>query len=219
MQYSGGAKRIWPSVSGEMLIAIRFFLCIIGLAVFAAASHAQTPVASPIAEIEWPSPNGKFAFVTSYGEDLHSIDLIDEQSGTKLQRLDEQDSSLVSWHVLWAPDSNRFALMTRSGHPIQTLDVYLRRGETFRQIELPDLPAAEIPEKLKNGKKFPHVAGLNWQEAKEWTKDGSLVVTIDTMIDGAGNSITATRTVMLGFDQTGKARIVKSTIKYETARD
>ncbi len=163
MQYSGAAKRIWPLLSGEMPIAIRLFLCMIGLVVFAAPTHAQTPFASPTAEIEWPSPNGKFAFVTlRRGPD--SIDLIDKQSGTKLQRLDEQDSSLVSWHVLWAPDSNRFALMTRSGHPIQTIDVYSRSGETFRQIELPDLPEAEIPEKLKNGKKFPHFANLNWQE-------------------------------------------------------
>jgi len=90
---------------------------------------------------------------------------------------------------------------------------------TYQKIELPELPAADIPEKLKHGKKFPHVASLNWQEAREWKKDGSLVVSIDTMIDGAGSSITATRTVVVGFDRTGKARIVKSTIKYETETD
>jgi hypothetical protein len=99
------------------------------------------------------------------------------------------------------------------------VDIYFRSGETFRKIELPDLPKADIPERLKHGKKFPHVAGLNWQEAKEWEKDGSLVVTIDTMIDGAGSSITATRTIVLGFDRAGKPRIVKSTIKYETETD
>jgi hypothetical protein len=84
---------------------------------------------------------------------------------------------------------------------------------------LPDLPDANIPERFKHGKKFPHVASLNWQEAKEWKQDGSLVVTIDTMIDGEGSSITATRTVVLGFDRAGKARIVKSTIKYEAKTD
>jgi hypothetical protein len=134
-------------------------------------------------------------------------------------RIGEEDSSQAYWHPLWAPDSNRFALMTRLGHPIQTVDVYFRNSETFRKIELPELPAANIPEKLKRGKKFPHVASLNWQEAKAWNKDGSLVVTIDTMIDGAGSSITATRTVVLGFDRAGKASIVKSTIKYATERD
>jgi hypothetical protein len=39
------------------------------------------------------------------------------------------------------------------------------------------------------------------------------------MIDGEGSSITATRTVVLGFDRAGKARIVKSTIKYKTETD
>ena len=82
---------------------------------------------------------------------------------------------------------------------------------------MPELPEAKIPDRLKRGKKFPHVANLNWQEASKWTKDGSLVVTIDTMIDGGDDgSITATRRVVLGFDRSGKARILKSTIKFET---
>ncbi len=46
-----------------------------------------------------------------------------------------------------------------------------------------------------------------------------LVVTVDTMLDGAGRSVEATRTVVLGFNSEGKARIVKSTIKYQTARE
>jgi len=210
-----------------MQIVIRLLLCFVSLVAFATTICAQQPDASPSASagnegdtnIDWPSPDGKFAFLTSYGEDLHTIDVIDKKSRKKLQRIGEEDSSQAYWHLLWAPGSNRFALMTRLGHPIQGVDVYYRSGETFQKIELPDLPEANIPEKFKHGKKFPHVASLNWQEAKEWKNDGSLVVTVDTMIDGAGASIAATRTVVLGFDQAGKARIVKSTIKYETKRD
>jgi hypothetical protein len=213
------AKRIGTIASPEMRIVIRLLLCLVGLVSFAAAACAQAPAVSPNSNIDWPSPDGKFAFITSYGEDLHTIDLIDKKSGAKLQRIGEEDSSLAYWHLLWAPDSSRFALMTRSGHPIQTVDVYFRSGETFQRIELPDLPEADIPEKLRHGTKFPHVASLDWQEATEWKKDGSLVVTIDTTLDGAGSSITATRTVVLRFDQAGKAKIVKSTIKYETTRD
>ena len=163
-----------------------------------------------------PSPDGKFAFVTNYDSDVHTIDLIDKRSGKKLQRIGEEDSEQAYWHVLWAPDSNRFALMTRLGHPIQGVDVYFRSGETFRKIELPELPEANIPEKLKRGKHYPHVASLNWQTAEEWKKDGSLVVSIDTTIDGEGSFITATRTVVLGFDRATKGRILKSTIKFET---
>ena len=163
-----------------------------------------------------PSPDGKFAFITSYDSEVHTIDLIDKGSGKKKQRIGEEDSSQTYWHVLWAPDSNRFALMTRLGHPIQGVDVYFRSGEAFRKIGLPELPEANIPEKLKRGKHYPHVASLNWQTAKEWKKDGSLVVSIDTTIDGEGSFITATRTVVLGFDRVGKGRILKSTIKFET---
>ncbi len=42
------------------------------------------------------------------------------------------------------------------------------------------------------------------------------MVSIGTMIDGEGSFIAATRTVVLGFDRTGKGRILKSAIKYET---
>lgn len=209
-----------------MQIVIRLLLCLASLAAFAAMVCAQEPIASPSASagdtnenIDWPSPDGKFAFLTAYGEDLHTIDLIDKKSEKKFQRIDEADSSQNYWHVLWAPDSNRFALMTRLGHPVQGVDVYFRSAETFRKIELPDLPEANIPERLRHGKKIPHFAPLNWQEAKEWKKDGSLVVTIDTMIDGESSSITATRTVVLAFNRADKARIVKSTIKYKTETD
>jgi hypothetical protein len=209
-----------------MQTVIRLLFCLVALVASAAPVCAQAPIAPPNASagdtkgnIDWPSPDGKFAFRTAYGEDLHSIDLIDRKSQEKLQRIGEEDSSQADWHVLWAPDSGRFALMTRLGHPIQGLDVYVRTAETFRKIDLPDPPEANIPERLKHGKKFPHFAGLNWQEAKEWKKDGSLVMTIVTMIDGEGRTITATRTVVLGFDRAGKARIVKSTIKYGTETD
>ncbi len=200
-----------------MKMLIRLLLCLVSLAAFSAAARAGEPPANE--NIDWPSPDGKFAFRTSYGEYAHSIDLIDKQSGKKLQQIGDEDSSQASWHVLWAPDSSRFALMTRLGHPIQGVDVYFRSGEAFRQVELPDLPEAAIPDRLRRGRKFPHIASQNWQEAKEWRKDGSLVVTIDTMLDGAGYSVEATRTVVLGFDAAGKAKIVKSTIKYESARE
>jgi hypothetical protein len=206
-----------------MRMVIRLALCFISLAVFAAAVRAQQPAATPPAaapgdNIDWPSSDGKFAFIISDGKDGRVIDLIDRTSGKK-SRIAEEESSQTSWHVLWAPDSNRFALMTRYSHPFQEIEVYFRSGDSFEKIELPKLPNADIPEKLKRGKKFPHFASLNWQEAEAWRKNGSLVVTIDTMTDGGdGGSILATRTVVLGFDPARTAKIVKSTIKYKTER-
>jgi hypothetical protein len=197
---------------------IRLLLCLVFLAAVAAPGRAEDATAAPLTNIDWPSPDGKFAFRTSYGEDLQAIDLADKTSGKALQRIDEEDSSQASWHVLWAADY-RFALMTRLGHPIQGVDIYFRSGETFQKIDLPDLPSADIPEKLKRGKNFPHVANDNWQEAKEWKKDGSLVVTIETMIDGDSGSIDATRTVTLRFDPSGRAMIGTSAIRYKTGKN
>ena len=124
----------------------------------------------------------------------------------KMQRIDETDMSQTYGDVLWAPDSQRFALMTRVGHPVQGVDVFFRRGGAFQKIELADnLPKAEIPEKLKQGKDFPHVAAMNWETAEQWKKDGSLVVTIATWIDGAGTTIKATRTVSAQLRSCGQS--------------
>jgi hypothetical protein len=197
-------------------------LCLLALVTLAATAGAQQPAApaQPAATtndtIDWPSPDGAFAFRTSYADTPHSIDLIDKASAKTLQRIDEEDSSQATWHVLWAPNSKRFALMTRLGHPIQGVDVYFRSGSSFEKVDLPDLPEANIPEKLKHGRKFPHIASQNWQEATRWRKDGALVVTVDTMIDGDGATLSATRTVVLGFDPAGKAKVLTSTIKYGT---
>jgi len=220
--------------STSMQVLFRVLICLAGLAVSTATVHAEgpvasptvTPVASPAASkgdtkgnIDWPSKDGTSAFLSTMDEYEHTLDLIDPKSQQKRQRIDETDSSQTYWHVLWASDSKRFALMTRLGHPIQGVDVYVRTGDIFRKLDLPDLPDADIPERLKHGKRFPHFASMNWQEATEWKKDGSLVVTVDTTIDGDGHTIEATRTVVLGFDRADKARIVKSTIKYKTETD
>jgi hypothetical protein len=91
------------------------------------------------------SPDGKFAFVTSETEEnssterLQILDLIEKKSGKLLQRIDDA-AMPVLWNVLWAPDSNGFALKTKVvGHPrLQGIDVYFRSGETFQKVELPD---------------------------------------------------------------------------------
>ena len=95
-----------------------------------------------------PSPDGKFAFLASAteenssGDQRYMIDLIDKKSGKKLQRIDDADMPVI-WNVLWAPESNGFALKTKVvGHPrLQGSDVYFRSGETFRKIELPESDA------------------------------------------------------------------------------
>lgn len=169
-------------------------------------------------EVDFPSPDGRFAFLIGHGEDQQTIDLIDKKTEKVLQHIEDEDMGSVSYKVLWAPDSKRFALMTRMGHPNQGVTVYLLKGHKFQEIKIPDLEV-EIPAKIRAGKEHPHVAANNWQQAKKWNKDGSLLLTIDNMIDGAGHTASATRTVLLGFDKSGKSRILKSTVKYESSSD
>ncbi len=175
-------------------------------------------------EIESPSPDGKYAF--RYSRDSKDVqdsekqtyDLIDKTSGKFLTSVAESDPDLGSsarfeMTPLWRPDSKAFALTAYLWKRGTTLSVFRQDGSKFREIKLPEL-LAEVPEKAKRGKSFPHVSGLNSQKAERWQKDGSLLVEIETVLDGEGSTITATRKVVLGFDQTTKAAILKSTIKY-----
>jgi hypothetical protein len=123
----------------------------------------------------------------------------------------------VGAEVLWAPDSKRFAvtyMIVRLGTGVS---VYFRTGDTFREIKLPELEA-EIPDRLTRGKKFGHIAALNSTDAIRWQKDASLELEVVYMIDGESGSITATRTVALGFDRSDKVTIRKSATKFKTEK-
>jgi tetratricopeptide (TPR) repeat protein len=176
--------------------------------------------------IEAPSPDGQFAFRYTGESDSDKktyYNLITNASGKVLLSVAESDPDLgpsarFNMEVLWRPDSKAFALTATLWKRGSSVSVYAREGSTFREIKLPELVAV-IPEKLKRGKSFPHVAELNSQSAKRWQKDGSLVLDIENMVDGNDGSITARRTVVLGLDRPGKVRVLKSTIKYETETD
>jgi hypothetical protein len=170
--------------------------------------------------IEAPSPDGQFAFRYTGESDSEkqTYDLIDKRSGKVLMSVAESDPDLgpsarFNMEVLWRPDSKAFALTATLWKRGSNVEVYVRNGSTFRHIELPEL-LADITEKIKGGKSFPHVVELNSQSAKRWQKDGALIVEIESIQDGGGDgSITATRTVVLTFDRSDKAKIRKSTMK------
>ena len=197
---------------------------LIVLAIFAVCSHPicgeETEEEAKKTTIEAPSPDGQFAFryIGDSDSEKQTYDLIDKRSGKVLMSVAESDPDLgpsarFNMDVLWKPDSRAFALTAMLWKRGSYVAVFVRNGSTFREIKLPEL-LADIPEKVKGGKSFPHVAELNSQSAKRWQKDGSLVVEIENVIDGNEGSITATRAVVLGFDRSDKARVLKSTIKF-----
>jgi hypothetical protein len=147
-----------------------FAVCVLG-AIFATIVYtvsAEEPTASPTPsvsdteddttkEVNFPSPDGKFALLIGHGEYQQTIDLIDKKTEKVLQHITDDDMSSVSYKILWAPDSKRFALMTRAGYPNQDVMVYFLKGDKFQEIKIPDL-TVEIPARIRAGKQHPHVA-------------------------------------------------------------
>jgi hypothetical protein len=179
-----------------------------------ADEEAQKPA------IEAPSPDGQFAFCYTSGSDEEpkTFDLIEKASGKVVQTIAESNpdpgpSERFNMEVLWRADSKAFAVTKTLWKRGSFVEVFVREAATFREIKVPEL-LADIPEKVMGGKSFPHISQLNSQSATRWHKDGSLVVVIENRVDGDSGSITATRTVVLGFDRSDKARILKSTIKF-----
>jgi hypothetical protein len=178
---------------------------------------------APKKTIEFPSPDGRFAFRYSgdKSEEVQTYNLIDKASRKVVTKVAESDPDggpsmrFTMEKVLWRADSKAFALTAFLWKRGSALIVFERDGSAFREIELPDL-SIEIPEKARKGKDFPHIVELDSAKAKRWQRDGSLLVEIETIQDGGGDgdTITANRTVVLGFDHSAKAKILKSTIKF-----
>lgn len=188
------------------------------------ASGAPTDKATK-QTLEARSPDGQFAFRSTGESDAEkrTYDLIDTASGKALLTVAQLDadpgpSARFSMDVLWRPDSKAFALKATLWKRGSEVRVYARDRGAFHEIKLPEL-TAEIPDKVKEGKPFPHVSESNSRSPKRWQKDGSLVVEIETVVDGNNRTLTATRTVVLGFDHPGPATIAKSTTKYDVQVD
>jgi hypothetical protein len=172
--------------------------------------------------LEAPSPDGRFAFRYTEGseDERKGYELIDRKSGKVLARVAESDpdigpSARFNMEVLWRPDSKAFALTATLWKRGSYIAVFRRDNATFREIKLPELEA-EIPDKVKAGKHYPHIVELNSQSARRWQKDGSLVAEIETIQDGDGSTVRATRTVVLGFNRSGESKVLKSTVKFGT---
>jgi hypothetical protein len=183
-------------------------------------------------KIEYPSPDGHFAFRYSGDPDLvgsvedtgdkQTYDLIDKKSGKKLMTVVESDedigpSARFNMTVLWQPNSKAFAISAYLWKRGTTLFVYRQEGAKFRSIDIPELDV-DVPAKEKKGKEFPHVSEMNSATAQRWQPDGSLQVEVESMYDGEDSTITATRKVTLGFNRSSKAKILKSSVKYVTEK-
>lgn len=204
---------------------MRLHRTFLALAAITALIHPLRGEDEHDSENKFPSPDGKFAFRYEKAEpkeetddEIEVLSLIDPASGKVLLKVAESDPDLgpsarFEMEVLWKPDSKAFAVTATFTKRGSTLLVFLQKGTEFRAVKLPDLEV-EIPDKAKQGKTFAKTTQINSQTARRWQKDGSLVVDVETQEDGGYGSIKATRTVVLGFDKTGRARVLKSSVKF-----
>ncbi len=149
---------------------VRLQTTLIALSIFVTCFHSvsgqengdETPQT-----IENTSLDGRFAFRNTGDSDSEkqTYDLIDKGSGKVLKSVAESDPDLgpsarFNMSVLWRSDSKAFALTATLIKLGSEVSVYLQEGTTFRKIKLPKL-SADIPEKIKRGKSFPHVSELD----------------------------------------------------------
>jgi hypothetical protein len=169
--------------------------------------------------IEYPSPDGRFAFLfTRPPEGRKTLDVVEKDSGKVLRRIVESDESFgdrLDAEVIWTPDSKRFAVTYMLNRRGSGISICSRTGNAFRELKLPNLPSVELPANSGDGK----ITNVDSTSAVRWEKNGSLVVEIETTKSRAEDVITATRTIVLGFDQRDRVKILRSTQKVTTEKD
>jgi len=191
------------------------FLALLILGAFPHPIYAQETAGEAERTVESPSPDGRFAFLATRQPDgKKTFDLIKKNSGEVLLRVAESDADFgnrLTTAVLWTRDSKRFALnysLVRLGEEVS---VFFRRGGAFRELKLPKLPEARLPKLSASQRKHLwHISANNSTGAVRWQKHGSLVVEIESSIDGNSSFAKATRTVVLAFNRFGAVRIIKS---------
>jgi len=141
---------------------------------------AQEPREETEKTIEYPSPDGRFAFLfTRPPEGRKTLDVVEKDSGKILHRIVESDESFgdrLNAEVIWTPDSKRFAVTYMLNRRGSGISIYSRTGDTFRELKLPNLPSVELPANSGDGK----ITNVDSTSAVRWEKDGSLVVEIET---------------------------------------
>jgi hypothetical protein len=101
---------------------------------------------APKKKIEFPSPDGKFAFRYSGSKsegEVQTYNLIDKASRKVVTKVAESDPDggpsmrFTMEKVLWRADSKAFAVAAFLWKRATSLIVFVRDGSTFREIELP----------------------------------------------------------------------------------
>lgn len=147
--------------------------------------------------VEWPSPDGRYAIRKVFSDEFDLADskvvraeLIEKENGQVRCDMTADDIGLGSdreGHVLWSPDSKRFACLSAwmkqpdgpllrnppPTPPRKQTTVYQVAGESFAKVEMPlnEVPGREKDEELKGA-----VLGHEYTEPVRWAKPDVLIL-------------------------------------------
>jgi membrane-bound inhibitor of C-type lysozyme len=147
------------------------------------------------------SPDGQFALsVKDESDEEVSITLVDTKTHKLVEKLSDSGHSYSDTaHIVWSPDSKRFAYSEENRKSI-TVQLYIRKDSGFEEVELPDIPECDHPG--SNG------FVLDLLTPKRWPKPDTLILTShDEWSTEDGDDHECDRTVTITIDSSGKASV------------
>jgi hypothetical protein len=195
---------------------------------FTLSSFATEP-APPVEEAadkidtEFRSPDGRFGLLITHDpegkRENDKVALIELSTKRVLALLSDpeamEDPSRA--RLDWSPDSKRVAAFTGGRHEGGTR-IFIRDGDGFAEVKLPDLPelpdkpSAKVAKKSKGG--FPTVK-TNYRLAfVRWLESG-VVLDLSNHYNGPSGSLSWKINITLEIDQNRRAKL-KNAVKKET---
>lgn len=164
--------------------------------------------------VKYPSPDGKFAMLSTRAEEgTIAIQLIEVSSRKAVLDLaDTGNPYAMDCTMLWSPDSQRVAFFNSSRRG-GTTTVYFRNESGFEEIPLPELPGCREKAAAKDDDEI--VKGLGTTTSPQrWDKSGALVLTVaDAWVTARTDVRECSQTITVAFNPRKKASIQKVTRK------
>ena len=157
--------------------------------------------------IESKSPDGKFALHVTRGDKQpfpQSDALIERATRKVIVDLDKDALYAPEAKLVWAKNSQRFAYVREAKEDPRCFGtrVFQRRGATFDEIKLPDLPPPKLPSQASESEpRRVNIKAIRWPDANSLELNYEIIT--DSGWRGAEN-------ISLKFDEQSSPAIVKT---------
>ena len=186
--------------------ALGLSVCLVGGLAICLFAKSDEP--KPI--IRDKSPDGKFALEVSKDAQGGSAAIISLKEKGDVVTLETYQNYAEEAHLVWSKDSQRVAYFEPDRRGGSTT-VYFRKGDTFEEVGLPELPECTNP---PANKELHHVKTIeSTTKPQKWLSSGALVLNVqagDLMENEAGTEQTAqtcSQDVTIAFDANHKSSV------------